>query len=83
MKDSNITEMIPLGKFICEYKEHNVENKYRPVAVGKDDYGNVCILGDGYNCYYLNQRNAKLELFQSLNKYYLSQILKFSAVKKN
>lgn len=51
-------------------------------TVGKDDYGNVCILGDDYNCYYLNQRNAKLELFQSLNKYYLSQILKFSAVKK-
>ena len=51
-------------------------------TVGKDDYGNVCILGDDYNCYYLNQRNAKLELFQSLNKYYLSQVLKFSAVKK-
>ena len=51
-------------------------------TVGKDDYGNVCILGDDYDCYYLNQRNAKLELFKSLDKYYLSHILKFSAVKK-
>ena len=51
-------------------------------TVGKDDYGNVCILGNDYNCYYLNQRNAKLELFQTIDKYYLSQILKFPAIKK-
>lgn len=51
-------------------------------TVGKDDYGNVCILGDDYDCYYLNQRNAKLELFKSLDKYYLSQILKFPEIKK-
>ena len=51
-------------------------------TVGKDDYGNVCILGNDYDCYYLNQRNAKLELFNSLDKCYLSQILKFPAVKK-
>ena len=25
-------------------------------TVGKDDYGNVCILGDDYEMYYLNQR---------------------------
>ena len=51
-------------------------------TVGKDDYGNVCILGNDYDRYYLNQRNAKLELFPTLNKHYLSQILKFPAVKK-
>ena len=39
-------------------------------TVGKDDYGNVCILGNDYNCYYLNQRNAKLELFQTIDKLY-------------
>ena len=33
-------------------------------TVGKDDYGNVCILGDDYEMYYLNQRNAKLEINQ-------------------
>lgn len=51
-------------------------------TVGKDDYGNVCVLGNNYESYYLNQRNAKLELFSSLDKYYLSQILKFPVIKK-
>ena len=51
-------------------------------TVGKDDYGNVCILGDDYKEYYLNQRNAKLELKQGLNKYYLSYLLKFEQIKK-
>jgi type I restriction enzyme S subunit len=31
-------------------------------TVGKDDYANVCMLGYDYESYYLNQRNAKLEL---------------------
>lgn len=51
-------------------------------TVGKDDYGNVCILGNEYPMYYLNQRNAKLVLSKSLNKHYLSELLKFSQVKK-
>ncbi len=51
-------------------------------TVGKDDYGNVCILGDAYPMYYLNQRNAKLILGDELNKYYLSELLKFSQIKK-
>ena len=51
-------------------------------TVGKDDYGNVCILGADYGKYYLNQRNAKLELKQGLNKYYLSHLLKFEQIKK-
>lgn len=51
-------------------------------TVGKDDYGNVCILGNDYDVYYLNQRNAKLELQDSINKYYLSMLLKFESVKK-
>lgn len=51
-------------------------------TVGKDDYGNVCILGNDYAEYYLNQRNAKLNLKQTLNKHYLSEMLKFSAIKK-
>lgn len=29
-------------------------------TVGKEDYGNVCILKDDFEKYYLNQRNAKL-----------------------
>ena len=51
-------------------------------TVGKDDYGNVCILGNTYPLYYLNQRNAKLILGESLNKHYLSELLKFSQIKK-
>lgn len=51
-------------------------------TVGKDDYGNVCILNNEYDVYYLNQRNAKLELFSSLDKYYLSELLKFEEIKK-
>ena len=51
-------------------------------TVGKDDYGNVCILGDDYGKYYLNQRNAKLEIVEGIDKYYLSQLLKFEQIKK-
>ena len=51
-------------------------------TVGKDDYGNVCILGNAYPMYYLNQRNAKLILDDELNKHYLSELLKFSQIKK-
>ena len=51
-------------------------------TVGKDDYGNVCILNDDYEMYYLNQRNAKLEIKEGIDKYYLSQLLKFEQIKK-
>ena len=51
-------------------------------TVGKDDYGNVCILGNDYEKYYLNQRNAKLEIREGIEKLYLSVILKFDTVKK-
>lgn len=51
-------------------------------TVGKDDYGNVCILGNDYDKYYLNQRNAKLEIKEGLDKLYLSEILKFETIKK-
>lgn len=51
-------------------------------TVGKDDYGNVCILSDEYSEYYLNQRNAKLAIKATLNKHYLSEMLKFSKIKK-
>ena len=51
-------------------------------TVGKDDYGNVCILGNDFCKYYLNQRNAKLELREGLDKHYLSQLLRFEKIKK-
>ena len=51
-------------------------------TVAKDDYGNVCILGADYDMYYLNQRNAKLEIIEGIDKFYLSQLLKFEQIKK-
>ena len=51
-------------------------------TVGKDDYGNVCILGADYPEYYLNQRNAKLFLKPTLNAKYLSELLKFERIKR-
>ena len=50
-------------------------------TVGKDDYGNVCILGNDYPKYYLNQRNAKLEIISDLERLYLSYLLKFPEIK--
>lgn len=50
-------------------------------TVGKSDYGNVCILGNDYEEYYLNQRNAKLEVGENLNKHYLTYLLKQDIVK--
>ena len=52
-------------------------------TVGKDDYGNICILRTDYDEYYLNQRNAKLSIGVTLNKYYFSELLKFPRIKKH
>ena len=51
-------------------------------TVGKDDYGNACILGDSYSEYYLNQRNAKIELTDKINKNFFLEIMKIKEVKK-
>lgn len=51
-------------------------------TVGKEDYGNVCILGNDYPEYYLNQRNAKLHLNSTLHKIYLAELFRFSSIKK-
>ena len=45
-------------------------------TVGKDDYGNVCRLGNEYPRYYLNQRNAKLILNDSVVPEYITALLK-------
>ena len=51
-------------------------------TVGKNDYANVCILGYDHKKYYLNQRNAKLELYDTINKHYLTNILRVPEIKK-
>ena len=50
-------------------------------TVGKDDYANVCILGNEYEMYYLNQRNAKLELESTVTNEYLANVLKIPRIK--
>lgn len=50
-------------------------------TVGKSDYGNVCVLSEEYPKYYLNQRNAKIEIISNIEKYYLAAILKIEEVK--
>jgi len=51
-------------------------------TVGKDDYANICILGSEHERYYLNQRNAKLELRNTLNDLFLANILRIPEIKK-
>jgi type I restriction enzyme S subunit len=51
-------------------------------TVGKDDYGNVCILGKDFEKYYLNQRNAKLDIKDGINKYYLAELLRVEGIKR-
>lgn len=50
-------------------------------TVGKDDYGNVCRLRDDYPRYYLNQRNAKLILKDTVLPEYITALLKNRKVK--
>lgn len=52
-------------------------------TVGKDDYGNVCILDNSYEVYYLNQRNAKIEILNDLNKLYLTYLLRNKGIKQH
>ena len=50
--------------------------------VGKDDYGNICIMSNDYEKYYLNQRNAKLILNDELDKCYITYALRIPEIKK-
>jgi type I restriction enzyme S subunit len=51
-------------------------------TVGKDDYGNICIIPFDYELYYLNQRNAKLIVSDSYNSLFLSYVLKDNKIKR-
>lgn len=50
-------------------------------TVGKDDYGNVCRIGNDYTCYYLNQRNAKIILKHTVLPEYITALLRNRRVK--
>jgi type I restriction enzyme S subunit len=51
-------------------------------TVGKDDYANVCILPALYPRYYLNQRNAKIDVSGLLNNHYLLYLFREKEIKK-
>lgn len=50
-------------------------------TAGKDDYANVCKIDDSFNKYYLNQRNAKIELSKNIVVEYMQYLLKDRDIK--
>ena len=91
IKIGNINRGFFEEKNLCYYEEREDLNRYiiKPGdllmsltgTVGKNDYGNLCIIDDTFEKYYLNQRNAKLEILNSLNKLYLTYLLKTNRLK--
>lgn len=51
-------------------------------TAGKEDFGNACIVDGDYEMYYLNQRNAKLEVHSELNPVYLLHLLRNKYIRK-
>jgi len=49
-------------------------------TVGKDDYGNICMIGNDFPFYYLNQRVAKIS--SELDNIYLQYLLKQKDLRK-
>lgn len=91
IKIGNINRGFFEEKNLCYYEEREDLNRYiiKPGdllmsltgTVGKNDYGNLCIIDDTFEKYYLNQRNAKLEIINSLNKLYLTYLLRTNRLK--
>lgn len=52
-------------------------------TAGKDDFGHVCIVDGDYDCYYLNQRNAKLGLHNDLIPEFVVHLLKNKTIRAN
>ena len=52
-------------------------------TAGKDDFGHVCIVDGDYDCYYLNQRNAKLGLHDDLIPEFVVHLLKNKTIRTN
>jgi len=85
----NTGMFIPKELKYWEYDENLVRYQVKPGdllitltgTVGKDDYGNVCIIDDTFPIYYLNQRNAKLDVFDTMNPIYLKYLLADTEIK--
>ena len=51
-------------------------------TAGKDDYGNICLMDSTYNVYYLNQRNAKIEIKHSFDRFFLMHLFSHPEIKQ-
>lgn len=51
-------------------------------TAGKDDYGNICLMDSTYDVYYLNQRNAKIEIKHSFDRFFLMHLFSHPEIKQ-
>ena len=51
-------------------------------TAGKDDYGNICLIDSTYDVYYLNQRNAKIEIKHTFNRFFLMHLFSHPEIKQ-
>jgi len=51
-------------------------------TAGKDDYGNICLMDSSYDVYYLNQRNAKIEIKHNFNRFFLMHLFAHPEIKQ-
>lgn len=51
-------------------------------TAGKDDYGNICLMDSTYDVYYLNQRNAKIEIKHSFDRLFLMHLFSHPEIKQ-
>ena len=51
-------------------------------TAGKDDYGNICLMDSTYGVYYLNQRNAKIEIKHNFNRFFLMYLFAHPEIKQ-
>ena len=52
-------------------------------TAGKDDYGNICLMDSTYGVYYLNQRNAKIEIKHNFNRFFLMYLFAHPEIKQH
>ena len=85
----NSGQFLPVNMVYWEYEKNLDRYLCRPGdlvisltgTVGKGDYANICRLGDEYQLYYLNQRNAKLILKNSVVPEYITALLAIDQIK--
>lgn len=80
------------GTNLVFYQEDSALEKYKIYpndlvisltgTAGKDDYGNICLMDSTYAVYYLNQRNAKIEIKCNFNRFFLMHLFAHPEIKQ-